>query len=357
MSDENIASERFTEEDRLYSGSRFRDVVDALFANPYQKIWGREGEPPLPVQEQTIASVFGSLLAPSRSSRFEHASTRTLDSGADLRWGPDRKGFARLLHPTGVCLVGRWQITEDTPYSGYFRRGSTALVVARYSSGAGGNRARSDSIAGAGRQALSDGGPRRPRPLRTANFMTQEDIGGARSDSINVAELRNAPDVTVFRRGPAGTLLIKVASVFRRVDSEPTIRQLYPIAELGKPASEATRAPAFMRLLVAPEQPVIAGADLDVRDEVMAQIFDRGDPVPKRTLTFTIEVTDDGITSGSPFRVRRTFRNWRRIGTLVFDNAVISYNGDAVIHFAHPTWRRDRNDPASATRVDGVKTR
>jgi hypothetical protein len=199
--------------------------------------------------------------------------------------------------------------------------------------------------------------PDDPRPLRPANFITQEDIGGARSDSINVAELRNAPDVTVFRRGPAGTLLIKVAAVFRRADAEPTIRQLYPIAELGKPAGEPTRAPAYMRLLVAPGQPVIAGADLDVRDEVMAHIFDKGDPAPKRTLTFTIDVTDDGITSGTPFRVRRTFRNWRRIGTLVFDNAVISYNGDAVIHFAHPTWRRDRNDPASATRVDGVKTR
>ena len=199
--------------------------------------------------------------------------------------------------------------------------------------------------------------PDHPMPLRTASFITQQDIGGERSDSINAAELRNAPDVTVFRRGPAGTILIMVASVFRRVDAEPTIRQLYPIAELGKSASEATRAPAFMRLLVAPEQPVSAGVDLDVRDEVMAQIFDRGDPVPKRTLTFTIDVTDDGTTTGSPFRVRRTFRNWRRIGTLVFDNAVVSYNGDAVIHFAHPTWRQDRNDPATATRVDGVKAR
>ena len=357
MPDADIGSEQFTDEDRLYSGSRFRDVVDALFANPYQKVWGREGEPPLPVQEQTIKSVFGGLLSLGRPPRFERASARTLDSGADLRWGPDRKGFARLLHPTGVCLVGRWQITEDTPYSGYFRRGSTALVVARYSSGAGGSRrGRIRSLALVGK-LFPTVDPDHSMPLRTANFITQEDIGGARSDSINAAELRNAPDVTVFRRGPAGTLLIKVAAVFRRVDSQPTIRQLYPIAELGKPANEPTRAPAFMRLLVAPEQPVIAGADLDVRDEVMAQIFDRGDPVPKRTLTFTIDVTDEGITSGTPFRVRRTFRNWRRIGTLVFDNAVVSYNGDAVIHFTHPTWRHDRNDPATATRVDGRKVR
>jgi hypothetical protein len=357
MPDVEVGSEQFTDEDREYSGSRFRDVVDALFANPYQRVWGREGEPPLPNQEQTIKSVFGGLLSHGRPPRFERASERTLDSHADLRWGPDRKGFTRFLHPNGVCLVGRWEITEDTPYSGYFTRGSTALVVARYSSGAGGNRrGRIRSLALVGK-LFPTVDPDHQVPLRTADFITQEDIGGARSESINAAELRNAPDVTVFRRGPAGTLLIKVAAVFRRVDQQPTIRQLYPIAELGKPAGTPTRAPEFMRLLVATGQPVIAGPDLDVRDEVMAQIFDRGDPVPKRTLTFTIDVTDEGRTSGTPFRVRRTFRNWRRIGTLVFDNAVVSYNGDAVIHFSHPTWRQDRNDPATATRVSGRKVR
>jgi hypothetical protein len=357
MPDVEVGSEQFTDEDREYSGSRFRDVVDALFANPYQRVWGREGEPPLPNQEQTIKTVFGGLLSRGRPPRFERASERTLDSRADLRWGPDRKGFTRFLHPNGVCLVGRWEITEDTPYSGYFARGSTALVVARYSSGAGGNRrGRIRSLALVGK-LFPTVDPDHQVPLRTADFITQEDIGGARSESINAAELRNAPDVTVFRRGPAGTLLIKVAAVFRRVDQQPTIRQLYPIAELGKPAGTPTRAPEFMRLLVATGQPVIAGPDLDVRDEVMAQIFDRGDPVPKRTLTFTIDVTDEGRTSGTPFRVRRTFRNWRCIGTLIFDNAVVSYNGDAVIHFSHPTWRQDRNDPATATRVSGRKVR
>jgi hypothetical protein len=357
MPNGEIGSEQFTDEDRTYAGSRFRDVVDALFANPYQQVWGREGEPPLPIQDVTIKTVFGGLLSLGKPPRFERASERSLDSGADLRWGPDRKGFTRLLHPNAVCLVGRWQITEDTSYSGYFARGSAALVVARYSSGAGGTRSghiRSLALVG---KLFPTVDPDHAMPLRTANFITQEDIGGARTESINAAELRNAPDVTVFRRGPAGTLLIKIASVFRRVDQQPTVRQLYPIAELGKPAGEPTRAPEFMRLLVSREQPVIAGADLDVRDEVMGQIFDRGDPVPKRTLTFTIDVTDEGVTSGTPFRVRRTFRNWRRIGTLVFDNAVVSYNGDAVIHFTHPTWRQNRNDPETATRVNGIKVR
>ena len=53
--------------------------------------------------------------------------------------------------------------------------------------------------------------------------------------------------------------------------------------------------------------------------------------------------------------MRRTFSNWRPIGELVFDNAVASHNGDAVLHFNHPTWRTDRNDPKTATRIDGRK--
>jgi hypothetical protein len=112
-----------------------------------------------------------------------------------------------------------------------------------------------------------------------------------------------------------------------------------------------------MRLLVDSAQPRILGEALDFRDEIMAQIFDRGDPVPKRTLVFHIEVTDEGSTKGPTFFQRRTFANWRRIGRLVFDNAVVSYNGDFVIHFTHPTWRNDRNDPSTATRVGERKVR
>ena len=357
MPDDVIGAEQFGEEDRAYAGSRYRDVVDALFANPYQRVWGRPGEPPFPEKAQTIRSVFGGLLSLGRAPRFLRASERTLDSQADLRWGKDGKGFTRFLHPTGVCLTGRWQITEDTPYSGYFAGGSTALLVARYSSGAGGNRrgnVRSQALVG---KLFPTTDPAHATPLRTANFITQEDIGGTRNDSINAAELSNAPDVTVFRRGPAGTLLIKVGAIFRRVDKEGTQRQLYPIAELGKPPDVRTVAPAFMRLRVAAGQPVIPGNELDLRDEVMSHIFDKGDPEPRRTLTFTIEVTDTSHASGTPFRMRRTFEGWRRIGSIVFDNAVVSHNGDAVIHFAHPTWREDRNDPATATRIDGRRVR
>jgi hypothetical protein len=42
---------------------------------------------------------------------------------------------------------------------------------------------------------------------------------------------------------------------------------------------------------------MVQGKDLDFRDEVMAQIFDKGDP-----LTFTVDLTDDGETTGPATR-------------------------------------------------------
>ena len=43
-----FGAESTTVEDNAYKGSRFSEVRDALFANPYQKVWGGEGEPALP---------------------------------------------------------------------------------------------------------------------------------------------------------------------------------------------------------------------------------------------------------------------------------------------------------------------
>jgi len=217
-------------------------------------------------------------------------------------------------------------------------------------------RRRTITVAGVGK-LFPTTDPNHSELLSTANFFTQQDIGGDRTDYVNDAELRNAPNTTSWRRGFGVPVLLIEAILFEKTDKQPTQRQLYQIAELGKPDGEPTRAPAFMRLLVDPAQPRIEGEALDFRDEIMAQIFDRGDSDPKRTLTFHIEVTDEGSTRGPNFFQRRTFANWQRIGRLTFDNAVASYNGDFVIHFNHPTWRDDRNDPSTATRVNEHKIR
>jgi hypothetical protein len=346
MEPEFFGIEGLTDEDRAYQGPRFAEVRDAIFANPYQKVWSLTHEPPLPVYAVTTRSVLRGVLPFGGRYLFRQATERAVDSHADLHWGPDRKGYRRLLHPNGICLTGLWEITEENPYSGYFKKDRQALAIGRYSTCCTETRrghARSLALVG---KLYPTTDPNHPEPLRTANFITQQDLGGDYSDSINDAEVRNAPDTHAWRRGGALPVLLVTGIVFQGVDKQPSQRQLYQIAELGKPPSEVTRAP---------EQPRIAGEGLDFRDEIMAQIFDKGDPQPKRALTFNIDVTDEGTTRGLPFFQRRTFKNWRRIGRMVFDNAVASYNGDFVIHFSHPTWRNNRNDPATVARVNGRK--
>ena len=149
---------------------------------PISGCGARAGEPPLPVYEVTFP-------ARRQTAIFTTRRNGPLDSGADLRWGPDRKGVRRIVHPNGVCLIGRWEITEDTGYSGYFAKGSTALAVARYSTCCTETRrghTRSLSMVG---KLFPTTDPEHAAPLRTANFMTQDDIGG---DDTDVHQRRRA---------------------------------------------------------------------------------------------------------------------------------------------------------------------
>jgi hypothetical protein len=178
--------------------------------------------------------------------------------------------------------------------------------------------------------------------------------------------MRNTPDVTPWRRSAGVPTFLLTAIVLIRADKKITERQLYPIAELGKPQDEPTRAPEYMRLVVHPDQPRIGGVDTDFRDEILGQIYGRpnprkaGDeeniPTPKRTLIFNIEVSDQGRSCGL-FLKRVTVEKWKQIGRIVFEEAVASYNGDFVIHFAHPPWRNDRNDPNSLARPNLRRSR
>jgi hypothetical protein len=350
----DFGAEEFTADDRAYEGSRFSEVRDAIFANPYQEVWpGPVAR--LPTYKVALSDVLRGVLTFGRRFVFQQATARAVDSHADLRWGSDRRGFRRLLHPNGICLTGLWRITEATAWSGYFRAGSEALVVARYSTCCSETRrghTRSLALAG---KLYPTADPEHPHPLRTASFITQQDIAGEDTDYINDAQLRNAPDVHFWRRGSGVPVLLVTGVVFGRVDRQPTQRQLYQIAELGKADGQPTRSPRYMRLSIVAEQPRIAGNELDFRDEVMAQIFDPGDPVPRRTLAFDIDVSDEAVSHGPALVRRVTVSGWQRIGKLVFDNAVASYNGDFVLHFNHPTWREDPNTPGTATRVDGRK--
>ena len=62
MGPDFFGTEQVTDEDRAYRGSRFSEVRDAIFANPYQKVWGRAGEPPLPIYSVSLPSALRGIL-------------------------------------------------------------------------------------------------------------------------------------------------------------------------------------------------------------------------------------------------------------------------------------------------------
>ncbi len=351
MADQDLGIQEFTADDkRVFAGSRFSVVRDAIFANPYQQVWGAPGNTPLERFPVTFMPLIKGMLPGFGKWHFLDAAKRVLASDSDLRWGPDQKGFRRMLHANGIGMTGVWEITEDTPYTGYFRKGSRGLIIARYSTCCTETRrgnTRSLSMIG---RIYPTTDRNHPEPLPTASFITQEDIGGEDTPYINDAKLRNAPNTTVSRRGSGMPILLLTGLVLNLAEKQPTIRQVYQIAELGKPPHEPTKAPEFFQLTVAPGQPVIPGDDLDFRDEIMAHIYDPGDPTPKRKLVFNVETSDTGTTHGTPIKERRDITNWKTIGTMTFDSAVVSYNTDHVFHVNHPAWREDRNDPTTVVK-------
>lgn len=353
-----FGAQGLTREDAAHRGSRFSDVKAAVFANPYQKVWGGAGQPPLPFYRTTNRSVYAGSLPFGRPPQFRLASIRTLDSAADLRWGDDGRGFRRLVRPQGVCVTGVWEITESTPYSGYFQKGRRGLVIARLSAGVTMTwRGRRRSY-GAALKLFPTADEHHADLLPTANVLLADDLGGSTASHITEVSLTNAPHVTGFNRGNEIPVLLKEGLVFELVDRIASMRQVYPIAELGKPPDEPTRSPEFLRLHASSGQPAID--EDDVRNEVLAHIFDRGDARPKRTLSFDLAVSDRGKKSGFVFfpgGQRQTIVNWQTIGRVRFTDGVASYNGDFVIHFRHPTWRKDRNDPNTAVRQSGKKVR
>ena len=125
MSDNSFGIEGLADDDRPHPGARYADVRDAVFANPYTR--------PYEIFPVTLGSLLRGVLPWGKPWQFLSAAHRVVRSDAELRWGPDRKGYRRLVHPSGICMTGVWEITEETPYSGYFGKGSRGLIIARYS--------------------------------------------------------------------------------------------------------------------------------------------------------------------------------------------------------------------------------
>jgi hypothetical protein len=344
-----------TAEDRSYKGSRYSEVRQALYANPYRGGSSGQAAGPLPMFRSTIRNAWRGTL---HGHKFlKEASARTIDTRSDLRWGTDGKGYRRILAPNGICVLGTWEITAENPYTGYFQKGMKGLTIGRISSDGNETRRGQRRSISLGMKIYPTTDPDHPTPLIPASVIAQEDLGGMRTAFVNDAELRNMPSVHSYRRGIYVLIMLRAGTYFTSLDKVPDVRQLHEIAELGKPANVPTRCPDHMLLKMAAGQRRIEGDALDFRDEIYAHLFNSGDPHPTGAMVFDILVSDQGKRIGFPGFRRVTVSGWQRIGTLRFEEAVASYNGDHVIHFHHPGWRDNRNDPATTIRSNEQRVR
>ncbi|MGE3509512.1 MAG: hypothetical protein AB7N65_11575 [Vicinamibacterales bacterium] len=347
--------QEMTAEDRGYRGSRYAEVRSALYQNPYRGGASGQEPGPLPLFRSTIRNAWRGLF--SGENKFRQASARSMDSRADLRWGPDGKGWRRIIAPNGICVLGTWDITEHSLYTGYFRKGSKGLTVGRFSSDGNetlrGQR-RSFSL---GMKVYPTMDPDHPTPLIPASVIVQEDLGGMRTDYINDAELVNTPSVHAYRRGIYFLIMLRAGLIFQRLDKVGDARQVYQVAELGKDPAEPLHAPEHLMFKMAQGQPRIEGAKLDFREEIYRHMFKPGDTEPTGSMVFDICVSNYGRRTGVRGLTNVKVHEWQRIGTLRFSEAICSYNGDHVIQFHHPRWRDDRNDASTYIRRDGIRVR
>jgi hypothetical protein len=333
-----FGAEHTTAADREPRLSSVREIRDALYRSRYYLTWGDRGEPPLPTYEVTLWRTLRGIF---KHWHFQNAAVRTVEAKADMRWGHDGRGFRRLLHPNGVCLIGRWKIDADserTDLTGYFAPGKEGLLVARYSTCCTETRRgryRSLSMVGNIYPTLNP-----EEHCAPASFITQQDIGGEKTEYLDEAILRNTPNTTPWNRGHGVPVLMLTAFVLFRADKSPTARQVYPIAELGHTGQ--AHAPQFLAFQPQKDQPRFGGADLDFRDEVLSQIYNPGDLEPRREWKFDIRVSEEGRSHLLGFY--QPVKNWKKIGTITFQEAFASYNGDFVFHVQHPPWRNQQDN-------------
>ncbi|MFW7380739.1 MAG: hypothetical protein ACOH5I_18135 [Oligoflexus sp.] len=306
-----VASQPEELPDAPYEGSYFRDVWDELIAEPYEE---------LPQNKVTIKKFF----LGARNLILE-ASKRTLSEGYDIL-----PYFEKLVHPNGICFKGTWNITEENPYTGYFRPGTEAMIIVRASTALSNTTrqsgARSFGVAG---KIYPTNDPYHTEPLKTANFFTINDLGGERKDYFLDAENTNdilavTPTLTAFAHSLVGAAVF--AFFPKSEDSNvqtALVRELYPISELGEAPDSEIVTPVWLKITGSAETPRVLRDDF--RDELDMQNYPKG-------IRFDISVASEGKRIGD--------KDWQKIGFIDLDESVVSVACDHKLHFAHPK-RRD----------------
>jgi len=229
------------------------------------------------------------------------------------------EAFDKLAHPNGVCLKGTWEITQANPYSGYFKNNSTALIIARASTALSKTKQGSIRPFGLAGKLFPTISPNIVSQEPTANFFVIDDLGGTDAQHYTDVKMTNEPSVSKTSEVFKNLLYaIKVASAFSTADKNSGIRQLYEISELGEANKKNIITPKWIQISAQQGQTVHTK---DFRNEFL---------LSNKKIIFDIVVASKEIEG---------IKNWKKIGTITFDDAIISNTCDHRLHFHHPVWK------------------
>jgi hypothetical protein len=269
-----------------YDGSTFAEVKRVAFSGPYATLPYYKG------------------LGPTTFLQFFNASSRNVADKRDIR-----PTYNKLIHANGICFSGVWRIDRESPYTGYFARGSEGLLLTRFSvAGPQVRRGQARALGIAGKIWPGLDPERKARP---ANFVTVTDLGGSADPYITNQAPTNSPRVGLT---PAALLINRV--IFRMVDTRPGYRLLYPISTLGLPPGAPVVTPDLLQLRVAEGTPKV-DAD-DFRDELRLARY------PQGRLVYAINVKSFDDAS------------WQQLGTMELTEDAVSEGQDKRLHFWIP---------------------
>lgn len=289
-----------------YKGSTFKEVRDQVFSDPYKVL------PQLRVTFRSFFRGFTNVLL--------KAAERALDDPSDLR-----PYHTKMVHPNGCALFGTWNITEKSPYTGYFSQGSKALIAVRCSTAL--SHTTSGHYRGFGFVGKLFPTTNPLERVKTADFFAIDVFAGTKAAHFTDVELTN--DVpTGFNIDAVFNFFAGLASVltFRRADGNNNFRELYPIAELGLPEGAKAVVPRWIMIRASPSSGKVNKADF--RDELMVGNY------PNKTLRFEIWVANALLPSGK--------RDVKEIGYIDLTESIASDSADHRLAFRHPRLREKK---------------
>ncbi len=260
----------------------------------------------IPHYPVNLATVFSSETGLRKDAK------RTLSDSSDYY-----SYLPKRLHANGICLTGEWNITNNNEYTGYFKKGSRGLFLGRASvtlNGVGRNDKRGFGFAGKIFPTLNF-----HETVKTLNFFTADVLLGEYTDRFLEATMTNEPD-SGFNLS-ALTLGYQILKNFKMVDENPMYRPVNHIAQYG--SDGPWLAPRGIR--ISASQKLQKNNSDDFRSEIIQALK------MNKNLLFNIDV--------SRSNAKRDGSEWKRIGYITINSAVVSYGCDRQLHFAHPLSR------------------